>query len=269
MMFTHKWPISDQRGAVVLVHGTGEHHGRYEHVAAFLNQQGWSVYAGDLPGWGRSPGPRGHIDSFAQYTETVRTWAEAALSEAKGNQPVFVMGHSLGGLVATRFVQSYERRQELAGLILTSPCLQLKLAVPAWKAQVARWLDRVWPTLAIPNGITPDMVSRDTVVQAAYRSDPLNYAKVSVRWFHELHRAMDQAWTERERLTIPMLILQAGDDTIIDADAVERFAREINSDVEFQRFPGLRHEIVNEPEREQILQQISAWMNKETVNVSY
>ncbi|MGG1659300.1 lysophospholipase [Brevibacillus sp. NRS-1366] len=268
-MVTHKWLTSDQKGAVVLVHGTGEHYGRYEHVATFLNQHGWAVYAGDLPGWGRSSGPRGHIDSFAQYVETVRGWAEEALAEAKENQPVFVMGHSLGGLVATRFVQNYERRQELAGLILTSPCVQLKLAVPAWKAQLAQWLDRVWPTLAIPNGITADMVSRDKAVQAAYQSDPLNYPKVSVRWFHELHRAMGQAWEEREYLSIPLLVLQAGDDSIIDADAVERFATEICTDTEFQLFPGLRHEILNEPEREQVLQQIGTWLNKKSRNVTY
>ncbi|MFP3389582.1 alpha/beta hydrolase [Brevibacillus sp. SIMBA_040] len=261
-MFKHKWPAQNQRGSVVLIHGTGEHHGRYEHVAEYLTQQGWTVYSGDLPGWGRTTGPRGHIDSFSQYIETVRIWTEEALEEAKGVYPVFIMGHSLGGLIATRFVQIFERRPELAGLILTSPCMQLRLVVPEWKAQVARWLDRVWPTLAIPNGITPEMVSRDHMVQAAYKSDPLNYPKVSVRWFQELERAMAHAWEERGRLDIPALILQAGDDTIIDADAVERFAVEMGSHVTFQRFPGLRHEILNEPERDQVLHQIGAWMGE-------
>ncbi|GED70557.1 phospholipase YtpA [Brevibacillus reuszeri] len=261
-MFKHKWPSQNQRGAVVLVHGTGEHHGRYEHVAAYLNEQGWTVYTGDLPGWGRATGARGHIDSFSQYIETARMWTEEALKDISGEYPVFIMGHSLGGLIAARFVQVFERRHELSGLILTSPCMQLKLVVPEWKAQVARWLDRVWPTLTIPNGITPDMVSRDEQVQAAYKSDPLNYPKVSVRWFQELERAMTRAWEERGKLDIPVLIMQAGDDTIINADAVERFAEGIGPHATFQRIAGLRHEILNEPERDKILRQIGEWMNE-------
>ncbi|MGN7470088.1 lysophospholipase [Brevibacillus sp. SAFN-007a] len=261
-MRVHKWPASEPKGAIVLVHGTGEHHGRYEHVAAFLNRQGWDVYAEDLPGWGRSPGIKGHIDSFDAYVEKVREWTVAALDDSERKRPVFLLGHSLGGLIATRFVQAEKTAQELAGLILTSPCLQLKLEVPAWKAQAARWLDRFWPTLAMANGISPDMVSRDEAVQAAYRNDPLNYPKVSVRWFCELHKAMQTAWEERERLALPVLVLQAGDDSLVDADAVERFTAGIQGQKTFRRFPGLRHEVLNEPEREDVLRQIGNWMEE-------
>jgi lysophospholipase len=261
MVVQHKWLTSQQQAVVVLVHGTGEHYGRYEHVAAFLNEHGFDVYTGDLPGWGHSAGRKGHIDSFEQYLDTVRVWVDEALNASQGIRPVFLLGHSLGGLVATRFVQSYGRKREIKGLVLTSPCLKLKLAVPAWKEQLAQWLDRVWPTLAMPNGITPDMVSRDRVVQAAYSSDPLNYSKVSVRWFQELNRAMAQAWQERDRLDIPTLVLQAGDDRLIDADAIERFVEGMGGDAAFHRFPDLRHEVLNEPEREQVMQWMVRWMN--------
>lgn len=269
-MNVHKWAASEPRGAVVLVHGTGEHHGRYEHVAAFLNQQGWDVYAGDLPGWGRSPGIRGHIDSFDDYLQRVREWTAFALQDSAGKRPVFLLGHSLGGLIATRFVQEEKLARELTGLILTSPCLALKLAVPAWKARVANLLDRVWPTLAIANGITPDMVSRDVAVQAAYKSDPLNYPKVSVRWFQELHKAMNMAFAQSGQLAVPVLVLQAGDDALVDADAVERFAEGIQGNKTFRRLPGLRHEVLNEPEREDVLRQIGNWMDEiAKTNVTY
>lgn len=261
-MSVHKWSAKESQGAVVLVHGTGEHHGRYAHVAAFLNQQGWDVYADDLPGWGRSPGIRGHIDSFDNYVQKVREWTVAALEDSAGKRPVFLLGHSLGGLIATRFVQSEKAAQELAGLILTSPCLRLKLEVPAWKAQAAKLLDRFWPTLALANGITPDMVSRDEAVQAAYKDDPLNYPKVSVRWFQELHKAMQAAWEERTRLRVPVLVLQAGDDSLVDADAVERFTAGIPGNKTFRRFPGLRHEVLNEPERADVLRQMNGWMKE-------
>lgn len=261
---SHKWPAAQSRGALVIVHGTGEHHGRYEHVAAYVNERGWDVYTGDLPGWGRSPGKKGHIESFSQYIEAVRIWTEEAVDSAKGEKPVFLLGHSLGGLVATRFVQIFGGRQGWSGLILTSPCLELKVEVPAWKTKLARWLDRMWPSLTMENGITPDMVSRDSAVQAAYRSDPLNYSKVSVRWFQELHKAMGQAWEARDRIKIPLLVLQAGEDALVCADAVRRFVEGVPGDAQFQRFPGLRHEVLNEPERESVLQRMVEWMDQKS-----
>ncbi|WP_029099896.1 alpha/beta hydrolase [Brevibacillus thermoruber] len=258
--YFHAWTVADPSATVVLVHGTGEHHGRYRHVAAFLNAHGVDVFSGDLPGWGRSPGKKGHIDSFGQYLDAVETWTERALQAAGDERPVFLLGHSLGGLVAVRFVQRYEKRRRLAGLMLSSPCLQLKVDVPAWKARLAQWLDRAMPRLVMANGITADMVSRDPQVQAEYVSDPYNYPKVSVRWFQELHRAMRAAWEEREQLDLSVLVLQAGDDQLVDPDGVERFAAGLPAEVTFVRFPGLRHEVLNEPEREDVLRQMVEWL---------
>jgi len=233
---------------------------------------------------------RGHIDSFAQYIEAVQGWVEDAREASGGTQPLFLLGHSLGGLIAVRYVQSLGYTEQsrgcawqsagyleqlavqqaeqsaaqpagLTGLTLTSPCLARKVQIPPWKVRLAQWLDRAWPTLIMPNGIRADMVSRDEAVQAAYRSDPLNYAKVSVRWFQELQRAMEAAWKDREGLSLPILIHQAGDDALIVVDAVERFAAGLSS-AEFHRWPGLRHEVLNEPEREQVMRQMEAWMNR-------
>ncbi len=270
-LFRHRWGVDHPRATVVLVHGTGEHHGRYEHVARFLNHHGIEVVTGDLPGWGRSPGIKGHIDRFEMYLDSVEEWVEEALAEANGQRPVFVLGHSLGGLVATRFVQRYSRRSHLAGLILSSPCLELKIAVPAWKRKLADVLDRVWPTLRLPNEIEPYMVTRDPDIQVQYRTDPLNYGKVSVRWFQEIGRAMEEAWQERNRLDIPMLVLQAGDDCLINPVGVERFVSgAATADLRFVCFPGLYHEVMNEPEREAVMEQIINWMEPRLpLNVTY
>jgi lysophospholipase len=262
-LFRHSWTVAEPKATVVLIHGTGEHHGRYAHVASFFNTHGIEVLTGDLPGWGRSPGLKGHIDRFEQYVDAVEEWVDEARHMTGDSRPVFVLGHSMGGLVATRFVQLYRDRHRLAGLILTSPCLELKLAVPAWKAALAQWLDRIWPTLRLPNEIEPYMVSRDPVVQESYRTDPLNYPKVSVRWFRELNRAMSEAWEERQRLDLPMLVLQAGDDCLINADGVERFIDGVaTNDVTFLCFPGLYHEVMNEPERDDVLERITTWIEQ-------
>ena len=260
-MYKHKWPVANPVAAVVLVHGTGEHHGRYAHVARYLNERGWDVYTGDLPGYGQSPGKRGHIDSFSQYIETVHQWTKEAVEQSDG-RPVYLMGHSLGGLIVTRYVQTQATASKLSGIILTSPCLELVLKVPEWKKRLAKVLDRIWPSLALSNGISPDMVSRDAEVQDLYKRDPLNCHKVSVRWFEELHRAMGQAWEEANKLDLPILILQAGDDLLVDARAVERFADRIQAEKEFHLFPHLRHEVLNEPEKEQVLERIVQWMEK-------
>ncbi|RNB80866.1 alpha/beta hydrolase [Brevibacillus panacihumi] len=260
-MYKHKWPAANPVAAVVLVHGTGEHHGRYAHVARYLNERGWDVYTGDLPGYGQSPGKRGHIDSFSQYIETVHQWTKEAVEQSDG-RPVYLMGHSLGGLIVTRYVQTQATASKLSGIILTSPCLELVLKVPEWKKRLAKVLDRIWPSLALSNGISPDMVSRDAEVQDLYKRDPLNCHKVSVRWFEELHRAMGQAWEEANKLDFPILILQAGDDLLVDARAVERFADRIQAEKEFHLFPHLRHEVLNEPEKEQVLERIVQWMEK-------
>ena len=274
MDFKQKWNTAAEpsRGVVVLVHGTGEHHGRYQHVGDFLNRCGWDVYTGDLPGWGRAKGKKGHIDSFAQYIDAVRVWVEEALENTAGSRPVYVMGHSLGGLIVTRFAEEYERRSELAGVILSSPCLRVKLQVPAWKTELARLLDTVWPTLSMASGITADMVSRDQEVQKQYVRDPFNYHKVSVRWFLELQRAMRDAWEKRHQLDIPMLVLQAGDDRLIEAEAVGQFATGLPAPTVFRLFAGLRHELLNEPEKEEIMQMIVDWMSERTTlpnNVTY
>ncbi|USG67501.1 lysophospholipase [Brevibacillus ruminantium] len=260
--YSHKWPVEQPRASVVLIHGAGEHHGRYTHVAEALRENGVEVISGDLPGWGRSPGRKGHIEQFSQYLAAVEEWVARTLEQAAGGRPVFLLGHSMGGLVAVRYLQSFDRNGQLAGVILSSPCLRLKIPVAPWKARLAGWLDKSWPTLRMASGITPEMVTRDPQVQKSYEVDPWQYPKVSVRWYQELHRAMEEAWQNQKQLTLPALIMQAGDDELVDADAVERFVAGLPGEVAFRRYPGLRHELLNEPEKEEIMAWIIHWMRE-------
>jgi len=264
-LFRHRWQTEhDRKGILVLIHGTGEHHGRYQQLAIYLNQHGWDVHSGDLPGWGRSPGLKGHIDAFDQYLATTDSWVEEAVAESAG-QPVFLLGHSLGGLIVARYTQVYGRAQQLKGAILSSPLLQLKMTVPAWQISLAALANRIWPTLRLHNNLDASMVSRDVEIQQAYLSDPLNYAKVSVRWFFEIQQEMARAWEDRERFTIPLLVMQAGADQIVDADAVEHFVAGIDqADLQWHRFPGLQHEIFNEPERQMVYETVVRWLENRT-----
>jgi len=257
------WEKEPIKGAIVLVHGTGEHHGRYAHVVQALNDYGYQVWAGDLPGWGRADGRKGHIDSFDDYLVTVDSWVTTARKHLPEKMPLYLLGHSMGGLVAVRYAEVYGSGR-LDGLILSSPCLQLKLAVPRWKVQLAGYLDRMWPTLRIANGITPEMVTRDATVRMQYQTDPLNYPKTSVRWFNELLRAMDLAWRESNQLQLPTLIMQAGADQLVDPVAVATFAREMPySKKQYMEYDGFYHEIFNEPERERVLADLVGWLDNQ------
>ncbi|WP_241236347.1 alpha/beta hydrolase [Brevibacillus marinus] len=263
-MLLRNWPIPAAKGSIVLLHGTAEHSGRYEHVATYLNQCGYAVYAGDLPGWGRSFGRKGHVDAFREYLEAVREWLDQVRAEAgAADKPLYLMGHSLGGLIAIRFLQQENGQDQVSGAILSSPCLKLRLAVPAWKRKAAEQLNRFWPKLRMSNQIAPWMVSRDETVRRQYDADPLVYRKVSVRWFCELQNAMRAAREEAEKLTVPLLIVQAGDDQLVDPAAAADFVkRASSSDKTFQLFPALYHEVLNEPEREQVLAAIGEWLHR-------
>ncbi len=272
-LFYRDWIVEDAKGTILFIHGTAEHSGRYEHVAEYLLTRGFNFVTGDLPGWGRSPGLKGHIDTFGQYLDAVEAWLRVARSKLPADLPVYVMGHSLGGLVAVRFVEEYQSREEIAGLILTSPCLKLKVDVPAWKAGLAKVLNRVWPTLRMGNEIAPDHVTRDPEMRVKYQTDPLNYKKVSVRWFNELLKEMATAHRFIDKLELPLLVLQAGSDCLIDPAGVESFVKQVpHEDKTFIRFPDLYHEVLNEPEREAVLKQLGDWLEhhaEKRLNVTY
>lgn len=267
-LFTRDWLVENPKATIVLIHGASEHSGRYEHVAAYLNQHGYSVRSGDLPGLGQSDGLRGHIDSFAEYIAAAREWVERARNDLPKDQPLFVLGHSLGGLIATRFIEEYEHRKRLAGLILSSPCLQVKVEVPKWKAGLANVLNTLYPTLRLSSEIGPGQVTRDKEIAARYKTDPLNYHKVSVRWYQELQRGIQEAWEKKTALDIPLLVMQAGEDYLVNSAGTEKFVREVqNPDKQFILYPDLYHEIFNEPEREAVFGQLVNWLNDKCATV--
>ncbi|MFC4767915.1 alpha/beta hydrolase [Effusibacillus consociatus] len=249
--------------AILLIHGAGEHSGRYEHVINWFLARNIAVFAGDLPGFGQSPGTRGHIDRFSDYTDCVRNW----LTETKntvGDTSVFLFGHSMGGLVTVRFLQEPDAGNlPIKGVVLSSPCLRLKMQVPQWKRNLAGVLGRLTPRLRMPNGIAAADVSRSLDVVKKYSEDPYNESRVSIRWFEELQVAMQQAMLQASRIQQPLLLLQAGADRIVDPEAAIPFVEKAGSrDKKLKIYPGLYHELVNEPEKEEVLTDILEWINK-------
>ncbi|WP_067927884.1 alpha/beta hydrolase [Alicyclobacillus shizuokensis] len=257
------WPTHGARAVVLLVHGAGEHCGRYEWLASQWQRRRYAVLGTDLPGLGRSGGRRGHIDSFEQYLHVVDRLVRRA-DELYPNIPHILFGHSMGGLIVVRYLQTRPQAQRnLRAAVLSSPCLQLSMTVPRFKARMATVLDRVWPRLQQPNGIQADSISRSAEVVHAYANDPLLVQTVSVRWFMELQRAMAAATAHPSRFSIPVLILQAGADKLVSPEASRRFADQLQAPSKrFLLFEACYHELFNEPERELVFTEMVKWLDE-------
>lgn len=255
-----KWETEDPRGVFVIVHGTGEHHGRYNWLIDKWLSQGFHVVMGDLPGHGQTTRRRGHIDSFEDYIEAVNDWIEFA--EGYG-LPVFLLGHSLGGLVVIRGMQ--EKRFPVRAILLSSPCVGL-LHAPAKTLKAAvRAVNSIVPKLRvrIKSSSNNPSATRNEERLKQDAEDPLIIQKVSVRWYNELERAMKAASaTVGDFPDVPLLVMQAGDDKIVDKQGVGVwFNRVPVKDRTYKEWEGLYHEIFNEPEREEVFRYASGFVD--------
>ncbi|GMB09865.1 lysophospholipase [Thermolongibacillus altinsuensis] len=245
-----KWEAEEAKGTVVIVHGAAEHHGRYKWLIEMFRLSGFHVVAGDLPGQGTTTRRRrGHIDSFDEYIEAVESWVNEA---KKFYLPIFLLGHSLGGLVVIRTLQ--EKRLPVRGAILSSPCLGLVQYPTKSLDLLSRILNYVHPKKRFPSGLSVELATRNEEVREMDKNDSLYVTKVSVRWYRELVKAIQIAHEKIADLPdLPLLVMQAGDDKIVDKTAVKAWFDQLSlSEKVYKEWPKLYHEIFNEPEREQV-----------------
>ena len=212
------------KATVVLVHGQGEHCGRYAHVAA--------------------------------------SWIEAA-RDRRPETTLFLLGHSVGGLIAARLLQTSPVAGLLSGAVLTSPAFRLRFPIPAWKEALGRRLDGVLPRLRMPSGLKEQRVTRSEDIARATAADPLMVYVASVRFYNELLRAQAAALAEAGRISLPLLLLHGGADEIIaPAPSLDFGARLASPDKDVRLLPGLHHEVLNEPERDDVLRDIVGWLDR-------
>lgn len=256
-IYREVWPVEQERGCIVIVHGAGEYFARYYWLANKLNEAGYSVIGGDLPGLGRSKGRKGHIGRFEEYYAALDEWT----TEAKRRQrPLFLLGHSMGGLIVTRYAETAQ--PDVDGIILSSPCLGLARRISPALVGMASVLNRVSPALRLSAGIKADEVSRDRDVTLKYIEDPYITTKVSVRWYKEMEKAMRLAAEEAKRYPdVPTLVMQAGADKIVNAATTKAWAKKLPVSVkQYIEWPDCYHEIFNEPEKEEVVETMINWM---------
>jgi alpha-beta hydrolase superfamily lysophospholipase len=260
-IFTQAWlPDSAPQAIMLIVHGLGEHSGRYGNYVDTFVPRGYALYSFDTRGHGRSSGTRGYIDRFGQYVADIDQRAAEARSDWPGT-PLVVLAHSLGSLMGLSYAQQYPDR--LTGLIVSGTALQDALVMPAWKRNLAKVLSRVTPALKMNNGVPLSGLSRDPAVSAAFKADPLTHTWGTPRLDTEVRATRVQIMQSAPLWRVPTLMLHGGADPICLAAGARQFAAQTPPGmVEYHEYPGLYHEIHNEPEKAQVFYDIETWLTK-------
>ncbi|CAN5718602.1 alpha/beta hydrolase [soil metagenome] len=245
----------DRRGSALIVHGVGEHGGRYSEVAERLGARGWRVFCHDQRGHGLSGGPRGRLrrdDDLLTDLAVVVDHVRAA-----GPGPLLLLGHSMGGAVAARFVA--EGRRPTDFLVLSSPALDSGLS--GAKKALVRWARRLIPDTVLGNGLDPREISRDPAVVKAYLADPLVHDRISPRLAAFIVESGERVLRAAPGWHVPTLVLWAGDDSFVGPGGTAEFVRTAPpGTVTGQCFPEHRHEIFNDLDRDLPLDALEAWL---------
>ncbi|GAB6101703.1 alpha/beta hydrolase [Thermococcus atlanticus] len=227
-------------GWVVLVHGLGEHSGRYGKLISMLNDAGFAVYTFDWPGHGRSGGKRGH----ASIEETLRIID--SIIEEIGEKP-FLFGHSLGGLAVIRYAET--RPDKILGVIASSPALAKSPETPAFMVTLAKFLGKIAPGITMSNGLKPELLSRNPAAVEGYINDPLVHDRISAALGRSIFENMERAHSEAGRIAVPVLILVGTGDLITPPEGARRLFEKLRvEDKTLKEFEGAYHEIFEDPE---------------------
>lgn len=258
-LHTVAWSPEDPKSIVadiVLVHGYGEHSGRYIPVAEFFTENGFMVSALDHRGHGSTSGVRrGEVDSFDLLVDDLAGFVD----DVRSGRPLFLYGHSMGGLASVRLAERDD--SGFAGLVLTGPALATAGSIPAPLVAMANVIGLLapWlPTIALDGRA----ISRDESVRADYDADPLNYrGKLSARTGREINMAMQRAQADASKITAPLLIMHGDADRLAAPGGSRKLAAAVSAqDVTLKEWPGAYHELHHEPERDQVLAEILAWL---------
>jgi len=257
-LFYQCWrPKGRPRAALAVVHGFGEHSGRYGNVVDWFVPKGYAVYALDQRGHGRSPGQRGHIDSFAEVRGDVRAFLDLVRGEQPG-QPIFLLGHSLGGLIVLNC--ALHDPSGLAGVVASGPMLSQPGISPLLLV-LSRFFSRVWPALGMNVGLDVSALSRDQAVVDAYVGDPLVHGKSTSRAGAELMATVEWTQAHAADLALPLLIVHGAADRLCDPAASRAFFENVAfADKQRLEYEGYYHEVFNDVGKERVLADVEAWL---------
>lgn len=252
-LLTRNWERPDPRAQILLIHGLGEHSGRWEHVGGFFVDRGYAVNSFDLRGHGASGGRRVHIEDYNEFLDDV----ELMLAEMPDDTPSVIYGHSMGGLIGTGYAVSDRPQPDY--YVLSAPALEAD--IPAALQIASKLLRRVVPKLPLPNSVKGEQLSRDASVGERYFADPLVQTKATANFGTVMLEAMTSVRERLDHFTQPALVIHGADDPLVPPQASAPLAAVPS--VERKLFPGLRHETHNEPERDEVLGFVADWLDNQ------
>jgi alpha-beta hydrolase superfamily lysophospholipase len=252
-----KWEVDNPKANLMLIHGAGEHIGRYEHWAKLFNEQKINVYGVDHYGHGNSPGSRGHLPNYDLYLNEVKALIKM-LNDRSDKLPLILYGHSLGGNIVLHWIIENEKSVDF--VIVSAPWIKLKLVPPSWKITLMKWLSGMLPTLSQGNELNPNWLSRDKMIVDAYIKDPLVHNKITLAAAEALFNRAEKLDQYSKHISDKVLIIHGLSDKITDASASKAFA--LRTGINYYGVEELYHELHNEPEQIEIFNYICNWLNQ-------
>ena len=257
-LFAQAWTPPEARAAMIVVHGLGEHSGRYENIVDHFAPKGFAVYGYDQRGFGKSAGTRAFTASFDDFLDDLDSFVALVRARRPGEK-IVVVGHSMGGLIVLRWATF--RAPQVAAVVSSGAALVPGASVSKVKIAAARLLSRLSPRLAMANEVDPADLSHDAAVVKAYEQDPLVIRKITARLAFEIIRSMGETLAAAGRAQIPILLLHGADDALVDSTGTRKFFESTEApDKRLHLYPGFFHEIFNENGKEKVFQDMDAWL---------
>lgn len=258
-LFYRLWQAPTAQTLLVIIHGFGEHGGRYEALAESFAQQGMSAACLDLWGHGRSSGARGDIERFEAYLDDLDGFLDQpTIRGACASARPALFGHSFGGLLAIHWALRHP--EAIRCLILQSPLLGVGFPVPAWKERLADVVGRMAPRLGVPLGVDPAWLSRHPEVGMRYRQDPLVHHRITARAYAAMRQGMREAMSRAPQLAVPTLVLYGTGDRVVSPAACEEFAGRLRDPKRLVAFAGCYHELHHESVASEAVDAVSRWV---------
>jgi alpha-beta hydrolase superfamily lysophospholipase len=260
-LYAQCWmPEVSPRAVIAIVHGIGDHSGRYMNIVNHMVSNQIGVYAYDLRGHGNSPGQRGHTNSWMEYRTDLLNYINLIGSQQSGH-PIFLFGHSMGALIALDFILR-ETRQIAGAIISGAPMEPVGVAKP-YKVALARILSIIFPGFPIDLGLDSDAISRIPSVVSSYKADPLVHGQVTARWGTEILSTIEYVKNSVEGIGIPLLMIHGEADRLNSLSGAKKFFDRIQArDKDFISYPGCYHELHNDLDSEVMLNDLLDWIDR-------
>jgi len=260
-MHAARWrPNAEPKMVLCIIHGLGEHGGRYSHMAEYFASLGIEVVSFDLRGHGLSEGQRGHCDDFQLMISDVDDFLSRA-SVVDLNKPHFVYGHSLGGTLALKYALSHVGQYK--GLVLSAPLFKPAFEPPKWKITLGRWLQSIWPTLSLSNEVDISTLTRDAEVLARCENDPLVHDRISAKLGTQMLEAGEQLLVDVKEVGFPLLMMHGDADGLTCHKSSVLFSEQAGQHCTLKIWSDFYHELHHEPGKEDVFNFTMDWMKRQ------